>query len=314
MQDVLLFALAERRDCADPAFLPWAAGAIRNHARFVARTSGRRRRREAALGLPAVPEPAELPRFPPAFLAGLPRARRVVAQLVNLGMDRREIGYLLGLGEVALRQRIAGLKRAWLGFAGDRDAAPQRPAMAGNGPARRALKAGLPRVAPRSLAIRDPDGMPIFFRCPWSRPERRRQLTCGKSPTGERAMAIGIDSVTIIFTVSDMARSERFYREHVGLSFEQHEEEGHAFLMTILPGGVELMVFEGEPKPGNTPNVVFGLAAGGVDTLVERLAAAGAEIVTPVSPAPGGWFAEFRDPDGQLVSYYQSRDRPRRLA
>ena len=163
MQDVLLFALAERRDCADPAFLPWAAGAIRNHACFVARTSGRRRRREAALGLPVVPEPAELPRFPPAFLAGLPRARRVVAQLVNLGMDRREIGYLLGLGEVALRQRIAGLKRAWLGFAGDRDAAPQRPAMAANGPARRALKAGLPRAAPRSLAIRDPDGMPIFF-------------------------------------------------------------------------------------------------------------------------------------------------------
>lgn len=163
VQDVLLFALAEKRNCADPAFLPWAAGAIRNHARFVARTSGRRRLREAAHGRPAAPEPAELPRFPRAFLTGLPRSRRVVAQLVNLGMDRREIGYLLGLGEVALRQRIAGLKRAWLGFAGDRDAPPPAPEAAADGRARRALKAGLLPVKPRAFAIRDPDGIPIFF-------------------------------------------------------------------------------------------------------------------------------------------------------
>ena len=127
-------------------------------------------------------------------------------------------------------------------------------------------------------------------------------------------MSIGVNAVTIIFTVADMARTERFYREHLGLRFERHAEDGHVFLVTILAGGVELMVFEGEPKPGNTPNVVFGLAAGGIDTLVERLAVAGIEIVTPVSPAPGGWFAEFRDPDGQVVSYYQAQDLPRALA
>src|SRR5690349_22467444 len=54
------------------------------------------------------------------------------------------------------------------------------------------------------------------------------------------------------------------------------------------------------PKPGNTPNVVFNLPDGGIDTVIASFATAGIEIVTPVSEAPGGWFADFRDPDGHI--------------
>lgn len=163
VQDVLVFALVEKRNCADPAFLPWAAGAIRNHARFVARTSGRRRRREQAFPAPTDADRDELPRFPAAFLASLPRAQRLVARLIDLGMDRREIGHLLGLSDVALRQRLAGLKRAWRQFAGDRDPPPQVPAAPPDGLARRALKVGPWSARQRAFAIRDPDGVPIFF-------------------------------------------------------------------------------------------------------------------------------------------------------
>ncbi len=84
--------------------------------------------------------------------------------------------------------------------------------------------------------------------------------------------------------------------------------------MTKIGQGVDFMIFKGDPKSGNTPNVVFSLAAGGIDTLIERMKRAGVDIVAPVSEAPGGWFADFRDPDGQIISLYQAGDLPRTLS
>jgi glyoxylase I family protein len=127
-------------------------------------------------------------------------------------------------------------------------------------------------------------------------------------------MNMTFNGVTIIFNVADIERTHAFYRDHLGIAFERYDEEdGSAYLMTKIGQEVDLMVFKGDPKPGNTPNVVFGLADGGIDTVIERLAAAGVEIVTPVSEAPGGWFADFRDPDGQIVSFYQAGEMPRVL-
>jgi glyoxylase I family protein len=128
-------------------------------------------------------------------------------------------------------------------------------------------------------------------------------------------MQITFDRVTIVFTVADIDRTAKFYRDHLGFQFERIEskEEG-TFLMTKIGTETELLVFPGDPKPGNTPAVVFSLPDGGLDTLIERLAAARIEIVTPVSEAPGGRFAAFRDPDGQVISFFQAGEKPRRLA
>ena len=123
-----------------------------------------------------------------------------------------------------------------------------------------------------------------------------------------------IDRVAIVFNAADLDRTERFYSQHLGLAFDRiPDEHGGAFLLTKIGNEVELMVFPGEPKPGNTPIVVFGLPDGGIDTLVESLAAAGVEIVTPVSEAPGGWSGDFLDPDGQLISLYQAGEVPKTL-
>ena len=127
-------------------------------------------------------------------------------------------------------------------------------------------------------------------------------------------MHIKFDSVSLVFTVADVDRTERFYRDQLGIEFERTEsEEEGSFLMATIGAGIELLVFQGDPKPGNTPGVVFNLPDGGLDTLIERLAAAGTEIVTPVSHAPGGWYADFRDPDGQVISLFQAGDKPREL-
>lgn len=119
------------------------------------------------------------------------------------------------------------------------------------------------------------------------------------------------DSFAIVLSVRDVQATERFYKENLGVEFERHtEEDGSIWLMAKLGREVDLMAFPGDPQPGNTPGIVFGLADGGIETFVASLAAAGVEIVTPVSEAPGGWSADFRDPDGHTLSLYQSESQP----
>ena len=165
VQDILLAAIETGRDCGDPRFLPWACGAIRNRARFAARSAARRRQREHVHAADGSREPLPTLRFSDTFVAVLPRSQRIVALLINLGMGRREIGYLLGLTDVALRQRVKELKRAFAGFGAAETWVTGDPISGSppDGPARRALKADLPKSGSRRFAIRDPDGLPLFF-------------------------------------------------------------------------------------------------------------------------------------------------------
>lgn len=118
----------------------------------------------------------------------------------------------------------------------------------------------------------------------------------------------------VVFFVSDLARTERFYADVLGLTVERQTEDGEggsAWLIARIPGNLDLIFFEGEVRPGSSPILVFTLDEGGIDGVVDGLAAAGATIVTPVSHAPGGWSADFADPDGHVLSLYQVARLPR---
>ncbi|HEY1098778.1 MAG TPA: VOC family protein [Myxococcota bacterium] len=119
-----------------------------------------------------------------------------------------------------------------------------------------------------------------------------------------------IKDIAIVFMVTDLARSLRFYKEKLGLTFEVDDVEA-GFLQAKLPGDVNFMFFAGEATVGATPQVVFGLKDGGIDAVAAALSAAGIEIVTAVSEAPGGWTCDFKDPDGHLLSLYQEGNQPR---
>lgn len=122
------------------------------------------------------------------------------------------------------------------------------------------------------------------------------------------------DSLAFFLSVRDVLATEQFYTEHLGIDFVRNtEEDGSTWLLAKIGSAVEMLVFPGDPQPGNTPIIVFGLADGGIETLVASLAAAGVEIVTPVTEAPGGWSAEFRDPDGHVMSFFQDQALPRIL-
>jgi glyoxylase I family protein len=117
---------------------------------------------------------------------------------------------------------------------------------------------------------------------------------------------------TICYYVSDIDRTEKFYRDVLGLDVQRMEdEEAGAWLLAPTAGGVELIFFQMETRPGNSPIVVFDLPDGGIDDVLAGLVEKGTTIVTPVSHAPGGFSAEFADADGHVFSMYQSADMPR---
>jgi glyoxylase I family protein len=118
---------------------------------------------------------------------------------------------------------------------------------------------------------------------------------------------------SIAFYVSDIARTEKFYNETLNLGVERQEGADPFWLSATLDDGLQIVFFQMESRRGETPTVVFEVSDGGIDDIVAELAGKGVTIVTPVSEAPGGWSADFRDPDDFLLGLYQSGDKPRTL-
>jgi catechol 2,3-dioxygenase-like lactoylglutathione lyase family enzyme len=120
--------------------------------------------------------------------------------------------------------------------------------------------------------------------------------------------SLKISGLAVVFMVESLERTRRFYAEALGLDLAQKE----GYLLGALPGGTELLFFVGEAVRGTSPQVVFGLEEGGIDTVAEALAARGMQVLTPVTEAPGGWSVEFKDPDGHPLAFYQDGALPRR--
>ncbi|HMJ14305.1 MAG TPA: VOC family protein [Polyangiaceae bacterium] len=116
-----------------------------------------------------------------------------------------------------------------------------------------------------------------------------------------------VRGLAVIFTVKDLNRTQKFYAEVLGLTLDRQE----GFMSAVLPEGSEILFFEGEATRGTSPQVVFGLGEGGIDSVAEGLVMQGVQLLTQVSEAPGGWSFEFRDPDDHLLAFYQSAEQPR---
>lgn len=113
VQEALLAAvLAGRTDFDSGETARWLTGTVRNQARMAARSAVRRRSREGQWHSASIPAAAPAEQSEVAtLLAALPPSLKAVAALVLSGHTRHEIGWLLDLSDVALRQRITALKR-----------------------------------------------------------------------------------------------------------------------------------------------------------------------------------------------------------
>lgn len=119
---------------------------------------------------------------------------------------------------------------------------------------------------------------------------------------------LNISKIAIVFMVQDLERTRRFYSEALGLELVLND----GYLTGTLAGGTELLFFVGEAVRGTSPQIVFGLDEGGIDTAVEALAGRGVQLLTPVTEAPGGWSVELEDPDGHPLAFFQDEKLPRR--
>jgi glyoxylase I family protein len=117
-----------------------------------------------------------------------------------------------------------------------------------------------------------------------------------------------ITGIAVIFMVQNLEQTRRFYADALGLELALKE----GYLLGTLSGGTELLFFEGEAVRGTSPQIVFGLDEGGIDTAAEALVARGVQLLTPVTEAPGGWSVEFKDPDGHPLAFFQAEALPRR--
>lgn len=118
---------------------------------------------------------------------------------------------------------------------------------------------------------------------------------------------------SIVFYVSDIARTQRFYTETLGIDLARMEGAEPFWLTGRLDQGLEIIFFEMDGVRGSSPALIFDIAEGGIDDIVAALVDKGVTMVTPVSEAPGGWSADFLDPDGFGLGLYQSGDKPRSL-
>lgn len=166
VQDALVVAVESARAFDSPQFYAWASAVIRRRALFVARTEGRRRRRDANFAVDAAyaMSPSDALSLPRAFVDSLSPSLQTVALLVNSGLGREEIASVLRISDMSLRQRISSLRKAWQkhGFeAGISD--PPRRSRPPCGLQRRVLK-GMVMTAPNArFAIADPDGHAILI-------------------------------------------------------------------------------------------------------------------------------------------------------
>jgi predicted enzyme related to lactoylglutathione lyase len=108
----------------------------------------------------------------------------------------------------------------------------------------------------------------------------------------------------VVFFVRDLDATVAWYRDALGLAPRTLQGHDGPFALAAA-GAVELVFIPRNEPAGRTPVVVFGLQSG-IYEVVESLAARGVEIVMPVSETPdGGLSADFRDPDGHILSVYQ---------
>lgn len=113
LQSVLLASVeAGRSEMSYANNRKWLIGALKKRALFDARTAIRRQRREGGYAL-VESLPTSAATQPHDFIGTLAPALRITALLALSGHTRREIAWLLGLNDAALRQRISEIRRRW---------------------------------------------------------------------------------------------------------------------------------------------------------------------------------------------------------
>ncbi|MEA2599135.1 MAG: uncharacterized protein QOF89_127 [Acidobacteriota bacterium] len=117
----------------------------------------------------------------------------------------------------------------------------------------------------------------------------------------------------------DLVRAARFYREVFGWQVEPLRWEGHPYFTIrgasgeTSPSGKEgidggiLPIQIGEKAGADHPLLVIHIAGASLDDCLQRVVAAGGWLDQPPRPVGAfGFFARFRDSEGNLMGLWQA--------
>ena len=102
----------------------------------------------------------------------------------------------------------------------------------------------------------------------------------------------------IEFPASDIERTKEFYKAAFGWKFEDYGPDYTTFLDGRLAGGFT----KETPQSGKGALVV--IYSSGLESLKERIAAAGGKIVKDIFSFPGGRRFHFTDPNGNELAVW----------
>jgi predicted enzyme related to lactoylglutathione lyase len=106
--------------------------------------------------------------------------------------------------------------------------------------------------------------------------------------------------------VSNLDNAREFYQNVLQVTMiEQDMGPGSVLIFPVedMQTGVSGHLYQGKPGNDNGPTIHLGAPAPLEDSL-ERVVAAGGEIISEEVKIPGGRFAYCKDPDGNSISLF----------
>ena len=106
--------------------------------------------------------------------------------------------------------------------------------------------------------------------------------------------------------VTDLAKGKAFY--DAVLQTELELQDGGPNMMAVFPPasgeGISGHLYPGKPAPRGTGNTIHLVAQEPLEIVMERVIAAGGEVLSPALPVPSGHFFYAYDPDGNSVGFF----------
>ncbi|MFP1630821.1 VOC family protein [Zhengella sp. ZM62] len=106
--------------------------------------------------------------------------------------------------------------------------------------------------------------------------------------------------------VTDLDRAQRFYESVLGCSMRRDDTGPNPMIaFTRMDDPVASgHLYPGRPAAPGTGNTIHLVAQDPLETVIERIPAAGGQVVSPVIDIPVGRFFYATDPDGNSVGFF----------
>lgn len=106
--------------------------------------------------------------------------------------------------------------------------------------------------------------------------------------------------------VTDLERARRFYQQVLGITMNRNDDGPNPMIAFTSMDDVAVSghLYPGKPAAAGTGNTIHLVALDPLETVMERIPAAGGAVLSPAIDIPMGRFFYATDPDGNSVGFF----------